>query len=335
MENNELEQKNKIDTKEISVLVQGPINMEITPQSIESVRKYLPEAEIILSTWVGSNTTSLDYDILVLSEDPGGTIVNWPHIITNNCNRQLVGIQNGLKKVKRKYCLKLRTDFILLNDNILKYWDRFPFMGNTFKIFKHRILTCSVFSQIHAGPKKMPLPFDPSDFYLFALTKDLKDYFLDTVLMREDELTGYEPKFLYPDKLPFEGRGSKFSPEQHYCLSWVKRHIDGVKYADYTDWNDENFQLSNNILFSNFAFLSPAQSGITGEKYDRIMKMEDKFDDGMISYKKFQEIYKTYFDSNYEIEQYEYREIVLMEKIEKINELMNTINQQRQTFLSK
>lgn len=56
---------NAIDTKDISVVVQGPIDEELTILCLNSVRKYLPDSEIILSTWKNSNIKNLDYDILV------------------------------------------------------------------------------------------------------------------------------------------------------------------------------------------------------------------------------------------------------------------------------
>lgn len=316
-----LEEKKLIDTKEISVVVQGPIDSEITPQCLNSIRKYLPNAEIILSTWEGSDIEGLDYDVLVLNKDPGAKLVTWPHVITNNTNRQLVSIQGGLKKVERKYSFKLRSDLVLLNDNILKFWDRFPVMDSEYKLFDHRMLVCSVFSMTTAGPRKFPMPFHPADFYFFGLTKDLKAYFLNVPLMTDDELCNYKTKFLYPDRIPFVGRGSRYSPEQHFCLTCVKQKFQNVKYEDVTDWNEENFELSNNILYSNFIFLGPKQSGIFSKKYNTEMKLEDRLDEGVISYMKFQEYYKLNFDKNYEIEDYSSQEDRIKEQIKNIEQL--------------
>ena len=61
---------NNIDTKDISVVVQGAIDKGYTPLCLKSIIKYLPESEIILSTWEGSEVDNLDYDVLILSEDP-------------------------------------------------------------------------------------------------------------------------------------------------------------------------------------------------------------------------------------------------------------------------
>ena len=42
---------NGIDTNDISVVVQGAIDQINTPKCLRSIRKRLPGAEIILSTW--------------------------------------------------------------------------------------------------------------------------------------------------------------------------------------------------------------------------------------------------------------------------------------------
>ena len=61
-----------IETKDIAVVVQGAIDKENTPKCLMSIRKFLPDAEIILSTWEDSDVAGLDYDNLLLNKDPGG-----------------------------------------------------------------------------------------------------------------------------------------------------------------------------------------------------------------------------------------------------------------------
>lgn len=72
-----------MDTKDISVIVQGAINKNETIKCLQSIRHYLPGAEIILSTWEGSNITDLDYDNLILSKDPGAS--NYREILSKSC----------------------------------------------------------------------------------------------------------------------------------------------------------------------------------------------------------------------------------------------------------
>ena len=55
-----------IKSEDISVVVQGAIDKFNTPKCLKSIRKVLPRAEIVLSTWEKSDVNGLDYDILVL-----------------------------------------------------------------------------------------------------------------------------------------------------------------------------------------------------------------------------------------------------------------------------
>ena len=65
-----------IDSKDISVVIQGAIDPIETKKCISSIKQYLPGAEIILSTWENSNLEGLEYDHLVLSKDPGAFFCN-------------------------------------------------------------------------------------------------------------------------------------------------------------------------------------------------------------------------------------------------------------------
>ena len=115
-----------INSKDISVVVQGPIRTDITSKCIKSIRQFLPDSEIILSTWKNEDISQLDYDKLVLCDDPGATLLCVKHKkqIYNNMNRQLVTVKEGLKLANRKYVLKLRTDLILTNANFLDFWNK-------------------------------------------------------------------------------------------------------------------------------------------------------------------------------------------------------------------
>ena len=69
----------EIDSKDISVIVQGhvkglstdPYEERWTYFSLESIRRYLSESEIILSTFKDCDVRDMPYDILVQSDDPG------------------------------------------------------------------------------------------------------------------------------------------------------------------------------------------------------------------------------------------------------------------------
>ena len=52
-----------ISSEEISVVVQGPLDKELTFECLSSIRKWLPGSEIILSSWQNSDTNELIYEL--------------------------------------------------------------------------------------------------------------------------------------------------------------------------------------------------------------------------------------------------------------------------------
>ena len=209
-----------IDTKDISVVVQGAIDKEYTPLCLESIRKYLPDSEIILSTWEGSNVNGLDYDILILNEDPGTSMHNNKLGLFNNTNRQLLSTQNGIKIVKNKYILKLRTDALLINNTFLKYFYKFNNSNKKYKLLENRIIVPSIYSREYSSETKLNMVFHISDIYFFGLCEDIKDYFLDTKLLPDSNLSEYYSK--YQNIIMYYDNSWSYSPEQYFCFSWIK-----------------------------------------------------------------------------------------------------------------
>lgn len=291
-----------ISNKDISVIVQGTINKDLTPKCLNSIREYLPEAEIILSTWEGCDVSGIDYDVLVLNKDPGAVKIGLASNITNNQNRQLVSTREGINKANRKYILKLRTDFVLHSVKFLEYWNKFSIRDEKYNIFRHKIITSSVFSREYSDDKRKPILFHPSDFFLFGLAEDLKDYFKNTRLATDDELGNWQ--CLYPNKIPYPEANYRYAPEQFFLLSYVKHFFPDINFDDWSDWNESNQKMSKNILYNNFIFLNYKQSGIYSEKFSFELKNPDKIF-GLISFKRYEEVYKKEFDNTYIFEKEE------------------------------
>lgn len=288
-----------IESKDISVVVQGAIDPKLTSLCLQSVRTYLPGAEIILSTWEGSTVDGLDCDSLVLNPDPGGKKHDFIYHSTNNTNRQLVSIQGGLQKASRPYCLKLRTDALLKGAGFLSYWDRFPAQDPEYTLLEHKVLVGSDYSReatCSAGTG-VPTPFHPSDLWLMGLTQDLRAYFSDTAMMPDQDLANWAYK--YPNRVPYQSSLWRYTPEQYYLVSFLKRHLDiALTFEDWSDWNEENISLSQKIIYNNFVFLGFHQSGI----YNRKHAWSHNFDDqtrGLITYDLFQKRYQELCDPAY------------------------------------
>ena len=223
-----------INPKYISVIVQGAIT-NYTKLCLESVRKYLPGAEIILSTWDDSNIDRLDYDVVIFNKDPGAlSYTDKKNSKLNNINRQIVSTIAGVKKSKRKYILKFRSDFILKNNNFLKYFDLYgKNAGNEYKIFQHKILTCTNFTRAGSALNGRLL-FHPSDMILFGLRDDLLNLF------DIPQQTNFENDKIIIDKV----KQLKYVPEQYLWISCLRKNGHVINYDGMPNNNIELWEKS-------------------------------------------------------------------------------------------
>lgn len=265
-----------ISSKDVSVVIQGYADSVITKNTIESVRKYLPDSKVILSTWKECDCSQLDYDEVILNEDPGacecGLYAMEP--IANNGNRQILSTKKGLEKVKTKYALKLRSDLVLLGNDFLRYTNVFPEYKKDVRIFKERIVIGELFTRndfVYYDPNgykhKVPKPFHPSDWFFFGLTEDLNTLYDAVTLIPENEMANYECN----NKNRVENNKYKYSwrytTEQHIMLGCVRNKLGFSKFADWTDWDDEIIEYSKEVMLNNFTILDFCQHKILNQKY--------------------------------------------------------------------
>lgn len=290
----------KIDPLDISVVVQGKVNEGATSLCLKSIREYLPKSEIILSTWEGTDVSGLDYDKALLNKDPGGVAFLLKDNHTNNGNRQLFSTQEGIKIASRPYILKLRTDLFLESANFLDYWDKFSKSNPDYFVFKHKVLTSTVYAREKFKINNYLTPFHLSDFWFFGLKEDLEDYFLKTEFLNDIEAGNWQYK--YPNKVTNLQFHWRYPPEQYYCVAWAKRHFSKIKFDDLSDWDRVNFELSKKILYNNFIFLGYAQSGVMSMKEGHRSSMyREKDINGLINFEVFQQRYAEFCDSEYAV----------------------------------
>lgn len=255
-----------IDPKDISVIIQGAIDERLTKKCIQSVRKYLPGAKIILSTWKGAITKNLDFDVLIENSDPGS--LGWhfygDRIVPFNYNRQLISTREGLKKSDRKYSLKIRSDFYLNGKHFLDYFEKFQKRRDEYSLFKHRVIVTSVYTRMFFSGSAFPTPFTVSDFFFFGLTEDLNDYF-ETKCISEEDACNW--KFILPERKPDRLETGRYAPEQFLCYNWIKRHGLKCIFKDCSDWNWKNLAVSNAVLFNNFIVLNSRDIGLKSKKH--------------------------------------------------------------------
>lgn len=262
----------KIISKDISVVVQGPIHKIRTKKCLKSIRNILPDAEIILSTWDGSNIDGLEYDILIMNETP--IAIQQKNITTtklyNNLNRMILSTNKGLEKASRKYILKLRTDSILDNSNFISYFDAFQERSNEYKLFTNRIIASTLFSRfaINKKNKTKNISFHISDWWFFGLAEDVKKYLYAAESVQEPYFSTYfeQPENRNKDSV-YDKFTWKFSPEQYLGYSCFSKYFDDIRMQDCADESEEINEKSRKCLANNFIFLDYKKSGIRNQKY--------------------------------------------------------------------
>ena len=268
----------EIDSNEISVIIQGPVfgssidnfNNRYTLQALCSVRKSLPDAELILSTWKGSDINGLSFDILIENEDPGPIDLKTNSLL-KNINRQIVSTRNGIRSASKKYVLKLRSDTILESPDFLKYFDSFELRNNSWRIFQKRVLNCTIVSQ---NPRKNPIPYNPSDWFHFGLKEDVKKIWdIPLILQVTDK---------YQDV-------HHYSPEQYIWVSCLRK-FGNIKLDYAEDISEEAIDMTELTIVNNFVLLEPEQLGIRSLKYDK-----DHTDIVHYTHSEWLELYEQYF----------------------------------------
>jgi len=249
----------EVSSSQISVVVQGAVDKDSTASCLKSIRKCLPEAEIVLSTWEGSKLEGLDFDILVSNQDPGA-VKDPLNGITINLNRQIVSTKNGILKSNKPYILKTRSDLYFSNSSFLDYWNKYEERTDEHVLFEHKILMSSFYCKKYIGfETKMPVPFHLGDWTFFGTRDDLLVLW-DIPLAKEPFFTNYF--WMSPYKgIKFDGfkASHQFAPEQYILLEAMKKRGYKDVMKDYLDYNHYNIDLSNKIIINNFVLLDPKQ----------------------------------------------------------------------------
>lgn len=250
-----------IDSTEISVIVQGAVDREHTVHCLASIRSSLPGAEIVLSTWSGSDVSGFDFDTLILSDDPGAQLLDRSANAMNNVNRQIVSTCAGLRVAGHPYALKFRTDLKLVNVDFLDYFGKYD-TETIARYFSNRVLICSFWTR---NPRILPLPFHPSDWIAFGNTTDLKTYY-DIPLQSDTESAWFNSRTRGIDC--YTGCLCRFVPEQYICTQFIKKQTS-LACENYYDVSNNNMMLTERFFAENIVVLDYGiQCGIHFLKYN-------------------------------------------------------------------
>lgn len=252
----------------ISVVIQGkvfglpgePYEKQLTLQCIESIRNFLPKAEIILSTWEGSIVEHLSYDKIVFNKDPGSIPYNIhePTYLNNN-NRQIVSTYNGLKAASNTYAIKMRGDCKLIDTDFIYYLREYP-RGPQYNFFKQRVVIPTKYTR---NPRRIAQLIHPSDIFQVGLLEDLLNLW-DIPLQPEPETTRAFPleKQIFNNALTGGFHRMKFGAEQYVWYSFCKKQGLDLELKHYSHIPQSKILASDISIINNFVIEDALKLGV-------------------------------------------------------------------------
>ncbi|MGC3991701.1 MAG: WavE lipopolysaccharide synthesis family protein [Chthoniobacteraceae bacterium] len=287
-----------ISSSQISVVMQGPIiggkndnpENQLTRRCIESIRKFLPEAELILSTWTGMDVTEISHDILIQSGDPG-TVKSYCEK-NINLNRQMVSTQAGLRMATRPYIFKMRTDTVLTGNAFLCMFEAFPARAAKHQIFTHRVMIWNIFTKtpIRSGIGC----YHTSDIVSFGRGEDIRMLWNVPLYLRtEEDLKEDERKMNQADvnETPI----SYLVAEQYIWLQCINKKEPAFLPKRVTACDAA---LSEIYLANNFIVLDTTQYEI--EWKNAVMINRAQWAE-IYNHAEWQQIYKKYCDPKFRV----------------------------------
>jgi hypothetical protein len=258
-----------IKDNEICFIVQGPIynnGSQKTSKTILSIRKYYPNSEIILSTWNGENYSGLDFDEIVISNDPGGfnAIDVWnDKVFTVNTNRQIKSTFEALKKTKKKYVAKIRSDSLIVNNNLINL------LANKYEKFRHTFFNSRIITLPSYNPKKpiygstknkIYISLNVPDWYFIGHYEDIFNFF-DIEYQKISDFSTQKVNGVF--------KAGSIGPTEQYLVYKLiqKNNLDIEIKISNKKLENKLIKISNEILVSNFTFYSSNKLGIINQKY--------------------------------------------------------------------
>jgi hypothetical protein len=283
-----------INHTDISVVVQGPVLGDgVTAKCLESIRRHLPGAEIILSTWQGTDTSGLCYDLLVENEDPGALVFHRRLPNLYNLNRQILSTREGLHQATRAYAIKTRSDLFFTGTGFLDYWQRYSCRDDAMRIFNERLVNCTVFAQ---NPHRhQPTPFHPGDWFFFGYRDDLLTLW-DIPLAPEPETSRWFCDHPRPQPDMYPHLLHRYFPEQYIWFSLLRKHGD-YSFEHQWDLSEQNLELTERSFASNLIFLEPEKIGICSLKHR--LTLDDW--GGIYSHSEWEQLYRRYCDPLFKV----------------------------------
>ncbi len=279
------------------MVIQGPLFREghqgeigdLLRRAITSIRKYLPDAEIVISTWLTENVdnvsfprrwesirmdprfhgddkdsldskycfataTNLKNIIIVQSEKPAPFVECTGDL--NNVNRQLLSTKRGIESATRPYVLKFRADHYLSGTEMMQ-----TIVNTSASKYSFLSAPITITNFFIRNPLQFPALFHISDLIMFGKREDMLDFWQQPLVeeaklfMTEKERASIIGNFQGPTII-------RHLPEQSLLLGWLAKHelFINLPHRFFTTY--ALFILWEEILLANFNVLNHEKSGV-------------------------------------------------------------------------
>ena len=298
-----------IKKKDITVVVQGPYFKNITEKVLNNIYTKFKDSELIFSTYKGERIEKKykeKFKIIynkILPKTPNSLE---PLMYYNYYGHVRTSL-NGIKKSSKNYILKTRSDIVFNNASFLEYFDKFNFFNKNYKILKKRVIISSHYT---IDPRKNPLPIHFSDWFFFGLKSDLKKIFNQKYMSKENKkvplwfLKKEKPKFFFNQYM------CKFRAEQNLMINFLKKFMN-IDLKHGYDHNIKNVILTEKILANNFIVLNPNIISYNCLRHQNFTDNQDLiYFNELITFKKWQKIYKKYCNKKFKTENLNLLEIL-------------------------
>lgn len=252
----------KISSAEITVVIQGPLyrdhnQSDLAVRCIASLRKHLPDANILISTWPHQDTSGLDADMIVYSDEPPSLVDSNGNI--NNILRQMVSTRRGIEASNRPYVMKFRADLSLTNSDFTVIRDYPVEIRPEDRLFMQPMTVTNLFVR---NPLRVPMLFHISDLVQFGRREDMLDFWSVDLPEKKEICLEKIPRFRIVGH--FVGHTSITQvPEQTLMLRWLKKHGYEVNLPQTCYTSYPLFKLWEQILLDHFHVMNWQRSGIT------------------------------------------------------------------------
>jgi len=256
-----------LPSDELSVVLQGPVfgseaepaEERLTERAIQSIRRHLPRAEVILSTWEGADVRGLAPDVTLFNSDPGVFVHQFKKSrMDNNVNRQIVSTLAGIRAASRPYVLKLRSDCEIIHPGFLRFWKMYQERAPELAVFENRILCGELFAR---DPVLVSYLYHPSDIFHFGTHGDMLRCW-DIPLAPAEETVAWrnncENRPWYDKRWPTV----RYVPEQYLWITALRKagHPDALDYCQ--QMSRQMLERSELSIVNNFAIIPERSLGV-------------------------------------------------------------------------